>query len=108
MNAKNLVAARAAAGRFARRWSERYRGAVACLRGDLDELLSVFCFADPGWRKAARTTNAVVRRFREVRRRTRPMGVFADRTSMERILFAVFIHENRKEDARPRASVVLP
>ena len=35
-------------------------------------------------------------RFREGRRRTRPMGVFADRTSMERILFAVFSYENRK------------
>ncbi len=35
-----------------------------------------------------RTTNAIERRFREVRRRTRPMGVFQDRTSMDRILFA--------------------
>jgi len=25
------------------------------------------------------------------------MGVFSDRTSMERILFAVFIHENYKQ-----------
>ena len=41
-----------------------------------------------------RTTNAIERRFREVRRRTRPMGVFSDRTSMDRILFAVFTHEN--------------
>jgi transposase-like protein len=44
-----------------------------------------------------RTTNAIERRFREVRRRTRPMGVFSDRTSMERILFAVFSYENYKE-----------
>ena len=43
------------------------------------------------------TTNAIERLFVEVRRRTRPMGVFSDRTSMERILFAVFTHENRKE-----------
>ncbi len=26
--------------------------------------------------------------------RTRPMGVFSDRTSVDRILFAVFTHEN--------------
>jgi len=32
-----------------------------------------------------------------VRRRTRPMGAFSDRTSLERILFAVFAYENRKE-----------
>ena len=44
-----------------------------------------------------RTTNAIERRFREVRRRTRPMGTFQDRTSMERILFAVFMHENRNQ-----------
>ena len=37
---------------------------------------------------------AIERRFREVRRRTRPMGVFQDRTSMDRILFAIFTHEN--------------
>jgi len=29
--------------------------------------------------------------------RTRPMGTFSDRTSMERILYAVFTHENRKQ-----------
>ena len=45
-------------------------------------------------RKAVRATNAIERRFREVRRRTRPMGVFPDRTSMDRIPFAVFNHEN--------------
>ena len=39
-----------------------------------------------------RTTNAIERRFREVRRRTRPMGTFQDKTSMDRILFAVFTH----------------
>jgi hypothetical protein len=44
-----------------------------------------------------RTTNAIERRFREVRRRTRPMGVFSDRTGMDRILFAVFPHENRNQ-----------
>jgi transposase-like protein len=42
-------------------------------------------------------TNAIERRFREVRRRTRPMGTFQDRTSMDRILFAVFMHENRNQ-----------
>ena len=97
MNAENSVAARQAAGRFARRWQEPYPKAVACLRGDLDDLLSVFRYAEPKWRKATRTTNAIERRFREVRRRTRPMGVFADRTSIERILFAVFTYENRNQ-----------
>jgi len=96
-HALNLRVAQQAARRFARRWQERYPRAVDCLRQDLEELLVFYRFADPEWRKATRTTNAIERRFREVRRRTRPMGTFSDRTSMERILFAVFSYENRKE-----------
>ncbi len=94
MNAENQVAARSAAGRFARRWQGAYSKAVDCLRNDLDELLTCFRYKTLEARKAVRTTNAIERRFREVRRRTRPMGVFQDRTSMDRILFAVFTHEN--------------
>jgi putative transposase len=97
MNANHLVAARAAARRFADRWQERYLKAVACLRNDLDELLTCFRYKTLAERKAVRTTNAIERRFREVRRRTRPMGVFQDRTSMDRILFAVFTHENQNQ-----------
>ncbi len=47
------------------------------------------------WRKI-RTTNLIERAFREVRRRTKPMGVFGNRNSMERILYAVFFHLNSK------------
>jgi len=96
-HARNRTTARSAARRFVTRWHPRYPQAVRCLQQDLEELLAFFVFDDPVWRKAARTTNAIERRFREVRRRTRPMGVFSDRTSMERILFAVFSYENQKE-----------
>jgi putative transposase len=94
MNAKTLPQARSAARRFADRWDHHYPKAVACLRDDLDELLTCWCYKSLAQRKQVRTTNAIERRFREVRRRTRPMGVFSDRTSMDRILFAVFNHEN--------------
>jgi transposase-like protein len=94
MNAKTVVKARSAARRFADRWQDLYPKAVACLRNDIDELLTCFRYKTFEERKAVRTTNAIERRFREVRRRTRPMGVFQDRTSMDRILFAVFTHEN--------------
>lgn len=97
MNADTLVAARTAARRFADRWQQAYPKAVACLRNDLDELLTCFRYKTLKERKAVRTTNAIERRFREVRRRTRPMGVFQDRTSMDRILFAVFTHENANQ-----------
>ena len=95
--AKDENKARSAARRFADRWDTIYPEAVKCLRKDLDDLLIFFKFKDDAVRKALRTTNAIERRFREVRRRTRPMGVFSDRTSMERILFAVFTYENKKE-----------
>jgi transposase-like protein len=95
-HAKNRIAAQKAFGRFARRWQGKYPKAVKCVREDIESLLEFYSFpAD--WRNQVRTTNAIERRFVEVRRRTRPMGVFSDRTSIERILFAVLMHENRKE-----------
>jgi len=97
MNAKNTTIARKAAGRFAHKWRDPYPKAVRCLRNDLDDLLTFLTFKDRSWRKTIRTTNAIERRFREVRRRTRPMGVFSDRTSVERILFAVFTYENKQQ-----------
>ena len=94
MNAGNRPTALAAARRCAERWQAIYPNAVACLRNDLDELLTCFRYKTIEERKTVRTTNAIERRFREVRRRTRPMGTFQDRTSMDRILFAVFTNEN--------------
>jgi len=43
-----------------------------------------------------RTTNFIERAFREVRRRSRSMGVFGNKNSMERILFIVFYYHNHK------------
>ena len=97
MNAANAFAARSAARRFAERFENQYPAAVACLRNDLDELLTCFRYKRETERRAVRTTNAIERRFREVRRRTRPMGTFQDKTSMDRILFAVFTHENKSQ-----------
>jgi transposase-like protein len=96
-NAPHEKAARTAARRFADRWHNTDPKAVDCLRDDLDDLLTCFRYKTPDQRKAVRTTNAIERRFREVRRRTRPMGTFQDRTSMDRILFAVFTHENKMQ-----------
>jgi putative transposase len=97
MNAPNAPTARAAARKFANRFEGKYPPAVACLRNDLDELLTCFRYKSQDQRRKVRTTNAIERRFREVRRRTRPMGTFQDRTSMDRILFAVFTHENKSQ-----------
>jgi len=97
MNADNLRQARSAARRFAERWAGAYPKAAACLRNDLDELLTCFRYKTLRERRTVRTTNAIERRFREVRRRTRPMGTFQDKTSIDRILFAVFTHENKMQ-----------
>jgi len=97
MNAPTLSAARSAARRFADQFQNDYPAAVACLRNDLDELLTCFRYRSEDQRRKVRTTNAIERRFREVRRRTRPMGTFQDKTSMDRILFAVFTHENKSQ-----------
>ena len=97
MNASNRPRALGAARRFADAWEDTYPKAVACLRNDLDDLLTCFRYPTIAERRQVRTTNAIERRFREVRRRTRPMGTFQDRTSMDRILFAVFTHENKAQ-----------
>lgn len=99
--ARTLTEAQTYAKRWARSWIDLYPKAVKCLRDDLEDLLTCFQFADPDFRKAIRTTNAIERRFREVRRRTRPMGVFSNRTSIERILYAVFMYENINQGVYP-------
>jgi putative transposase len=95
--ASGIKKAQMAIGAFARRWKQIYPRAVSCLLADEEDLLSFFQIKDSSWWSQVRTTNAIERRFREVRRRTRPMGVFSDRTSMERILYAVFSYENLRQ-----------
>jgi len=96
-HARNLREAQRAAQRFVARWKASYPKAVDCLQKDLADLLSFFEIKTPLPLSVIRTTNAIERRFVEVRRRSRPMGTFSDRTSMERILFSVFTYENLKQ-----------
>lgn len=96
-HACNLREAQKAAQRFVLRYKGSYPKAAQCLQQDLAELLSFLRIKTALAPSVLRTTNAIERRFREVRRRTRPMGTFSDRTSMERILFSVFTHENLKQ-----------
>ena len=79
---------------WARRWREESPKAVACLERDLESLLS-FLACLPEHQRMVRTTNAIERCFREVRRRTRPMTCFNNNASCERIIYAVFTHLNR-------------
>jgi transposase-like protein len=96
-HARNLREAQKAAQRFMLRWQTSCPKAVQCLRQDLPELLTFLQVKVSSPHSVLRTTNAIERRFREVRRRTRPMGTFSDRTSMDRIMFSVFAYENLKQ-----------
>jgi putative transposase len=83
-----------------RRWQRIAPKAVACLREDLDDLLTVFDFPK-AQRVKLRTTNVIERCFREVRRRTRPIGCFTNAASCDRIIYAVFHRLNTLWQDRP-------
>jgi putative transposase len=87
--------------RFSSRWRKPYPRAVACLKKDLEQLLSFFDIKNTNLWSRLRTTNLIERSFREVRRRTRPMGVMANTQSLQRIVFAVFHHLNKNWSLNP-------
>lgn len=87
-----------------RRWAARWRStapkAVKCIEDDLDELLPFLDCPKAHWKKI-RTTNAIERAFREVRRRTRPMSCFQNTASVDRIIFGVISHLNNSWKDNP-------
>lgn len=100
-HAPNARKATHAYWRFSSRWRKTYPQAVACLEKDFDQLLSFFKIKNSELWSRLRTTNLIERAFREVRRRTRPMGVMAHTQSLQRIVFAVFHHLNKNWSERP-------
>ncbi len=102
-HASGLKEAHHALCAFSRCCKNRYPKAVKCLMAACKSSCSTFFWSRiPRCGIGLRTTNAIERGFVEVRRRTRPMGVFSDRTSMERIMYAVFSYENvQKGTATP-------
>ena len=93
--APNAAQARHAFQRFRFHWQAVYPALVRRLERDLPELLTFFDFPRPLWRKL-RTTNAIERCFVEVRRRTRPMVLFTNVHSVERIVYAIFSRFNEQ------------
>lgn len=81
-------------------WQEVAPNAVTCLARDLDELLPFLDCPSSHWKKV-RTTNAIERAFREVRRRTRPMSCFQNPASVDRIIYAVINHLNSSWKEKP-------
>ncbi len=80
--------------------------AVDCIAQDIDSLLSFLTIPikEPYRefiRRQIRTTNIIERAFREVRRRTRPMGCFTNNDSVSRIIYAIFNRLNSKWMEKP-------
>ena len=94
----NAPSRREAIKRF-KTWKERWHveeeRAVRCMEKDLYHCLHYYSFPRELW-KRIRTTNLLERAFREVRRRTRPMGFFPTDDSAQRIFYGVTngIHQN--------------
>lgn len=83
------------------RWEHEEPKAVACLVGDIEELLAIFGIPEEH-RIKVRTTNMIERVFREVRRRTRPMNCFTNRRSVDRMLYAILTRQNKLwKEGRP-------
>lgn len=59
-----------------------------------------FGYPEDVWPKI-RTTNAIERSFREVRRRTRPMSCFENDKSCPRIMYGVISHLNKVWKNKP-------
>jgi len=87
---------------WARQWVGCEPAAVRCVEGDLEPLLAFFHMPKAHWRML-RTTNAIERCFREVRRRTRAIGCFVNDASLERMIYGLFRFMNEKRAAKPCA-----
>jgi transposase-like protein len=81
-------------------WLSRCPDAVHCLEKDLDDMLP-FLSCPKDHQIKVRTTNAIERAFREVRRRTRVITCFSNLASSERIIFAIFCKLNNHWKKKP-------
>ena len=85
---------------WAAEWRALAPNAVKCIEDDLGELLTFLKWPSSHWPKI-RTTNAIERAFREVRRRTRPMTCFQNKESVDRIIYGVINHLNQSWREKP-------
>lgn len=89
-----------------KQWKNIAPDSVKCLERDLDDLLAFLTIPIKKQyrvfiRRQIRTTNIIERSFREVRRRTRPMGCFTNYDSVSRIIYAIFNRLNSKWQEKP-------
>jgi len=82
------------------KWIVEAERAVKCMDKNLSECLRYFDFDKSLWR-SIRTTNILERAFREVRRRTRPMNLFPNADSANRIFYGVTKNLNQSWNQKP-------
>ncbi len=77
------------------KWIIEEERAVKCLEKGLYNCLHYYDFPEEMWKKI-RTTNILERAFREVRRRSNPMGLFPNAESANRIFYGItdYMNEN--------------
>ncbi|MGH2374272.1 MAG: IS256 family transposase, partial [bacterium] len=98
--ASSRTAAQTALHRWVRAWQRVAPHAVQCVLRDWEALLAYYQVPERDWRRV-RTTNAIERAFREVRRRTRPMTCFTNDASCDRIIYAIAHYLNEQWQGRP-------
>jgi transposase-like protein len=84
---------------WCRHWRAPAPKAVACLERDIEDMLAFYREDSKLWIRI-RTTNAIERIFKKLRRRTRPMSLFANVASCERIVYALFKRYNNRWEER--------
>jgi putative transposase len=82
------------------KWIVEAEAAVRCMDKNLAECLRYYDFDKSMW-KSIRTTNILERAFREVRRRTRPMNLFPNADSANRIFYGVTKNLNQNWNENP-------
>lgn len=105
-NASSRRHAVAAFKTLRKNWKNRCPKAVELIEKDLDSLLAFLEIPIKQQfrefiRRQIRTTNIIERSFREVRRRTRPMGCLTNNDSVSRIIYAIFNRLNSKWQEKP-------
>jgi len=92
---------------WAQEWKDRESSAVRCIETDLESLLWFYSMPKSHW-KMLRTTNAIERCFREVRRRTRSIGCFVNDASLERMIYGLFRFLNERRAGKPCSEFKAP
>jgi len=113
--AKELIAARkfddvkiclAEAERVAQRWEERYPRVANQLREQFEETLAVHDLPQQH-RRRVYTTNILERVMKEIKRRTRVVGIFPNEASADRLIGAQLLERDERWQCEPMRYLVM-